>query len=124
MVILHRKSNPDVNAFMSANDISSYEQLDAYFFENRVSLLDSLNSKYIVDEEAFLYNATLPKSTVVEMRKVGGFDALAEVGFFFPHNKKKKNCWLLVDQRWHVRNLLRLLVLERPGDWRRLGKIL
>jgi hypothetical protein len=90
MVILHRKSNPDVNAFMSANDISSYEQLDAYFFENRVSLLDSLNSKYIVDEEAFLYNATLPKSTVVEMRKVGGFDALAEVGFFFPHNKKKK----------------------------------
>jgi hypothetical protein len=90
MVIPHRKSNPDVNAFMSANDISSYEQLDAYFFENTVSILDSLSSKYLVQQEAFLYGATLPKSTVVQVMKLG-LDVLAAVGFFFPHDKKKKN---------------------------------
>jgi hypothetical protein len=123
MVILHRKSNPDVNAFMSDNDISSYEQLDSYFFQRKISLLDSLSSKYIIQEEAFLHGATLPKSTVIQVRKIGGLNTLAAVGFFFPHDKKK-NCSLLGDQSWHVRNLLRLLVLERPVHWQRLGKVL
>jgi hypothetical protein len=91
LVILHRKSNPDVNAFMSDNDISSYQQLDAYFFQNMLSFLDTLNSKYIVGEEVFLHGVTLPNNTPVHVRKVGGLDALAAVGFFFPHKRQRKS---------------------------------
>ncbi|CAH1363801.1 unnamed protein product, partial [Tenebrio molitor] len=87
------KSNPDVNAFMSANDISSYEQLDAYFFENTVSILDSLSSKYLVQQEAFLYGATLPKSTVVQVMKLGldVLAALTKADMFGIYS----GCWLL-----------------------------
>jgi hypothetical protein len=75
---------------MSDNDISSYEQLDAYFFQNMLSLLDTLNSKYIVESEAFLNGVTLPNNTPVLVRKVGGLDALAAVGFLFPHKRQRK----------------------------------
>jgi hypothetical protein len=53
---------------MSDNDISSYQQLDAYFFQNMLSLLDTLNAKYIVESEAFLYGVTLPNNTPVLVR--------------------------------------------------------
>jgi N-acetyl-beta-hexosaminidase len=53
MVILHRRSNPDIKAFMSDNNMSSYEQLGNYFFQNVIKLLDSLNSKFLVWEEVF-----------------------------------------------------------------------
>jgi hexosaminidase len=75
---------------MSDNDISSYEQLDSYFFQNMLSLLDTLNSKYIVGEEAFLNGVYLPNNTPVHVRKGGGLDALAAVGFFFPHKRQRK----------------------------------
>jgi hexosaminidase len=75
---------------MSDNDISSYQQLDAYFFQNMLSLLDTLNSKYIVESEAFLYGVTLPNNTPVLVRRTGGLDALAAVGFFFPHKRQRK----------------------------------
>jgi hexosaminidase len=97
------KSNPDVNAFMSDNDISSYEQLDSYFFQNMLSLLDTLNSKYIVGEEAFLNGVYLPNNTPVHVRKGGGLDALAALtkagnsGIY-------SGCWYLDD-------------LSSGGDW-------
>jgi hexosaminidase len=89
MVILHRKRNPDVKAFMSDNNISSYEQLANYFFQNVISLLDSLNSKYLVWEEVFLNGVTLPNNTTIHVRADGGFDTLAAVSFFFPHKRQK-----------------------------------
>jgi hexosaminidase len=97
------KSNPDVNAFMSDNDISSYQQLDSYFFQNMLSLLDTLNSKYIVGEEAFLNGVYLPINTPVHVRKGGGLDALAALtkagnsGIY-------SGCWYLDD-------------LSNGGDW-------
>jgi hypothetical protein len=82
LVILHRKSNPDVNAFMADNDISTYEQLESYFIQNVVNLLDTLDSKYLVWEEVFLNGVTLPNSTVVHVWRGGGLETLAAVGFF------------------------------------------
>jgi hexosaminidase len=77
LVILHRESNPDVKAFMVNNDISSKGQLESYFFQNVVSLLDSLSSKYIAGEEMFLNGVTLPDNTAVHVRNPGAFDTLA-----------------------------------------------
>jgi hexosaminidase len=91
LVILHRKSNPDVNAFMADNDISTYEQLESYFIQNVVNLLDTLDSKYLVWEEVFLNGVTLPNSTVVHVWRGGGLETLAAVGFFFLHERQKMN---------------------------------
>jgi hypothetical protein len=89
LVILHRESNPDVKAFMVNNDISSKGQLESYFFQNVVSLLDSLSSKYIAGEEMFLNGVTLPDNTAVHVRNPGAFDTLAAVDFFFPHERQR-----------------------------------
>jgi hexosaminidase len=89
MVILHRRSNPDIKAFMSENNMSSYGQLGNYFFQNVIRLLDSLNSKFLVWEEVFLNGVTLPNNAVIHVREDGGFDTLAAVSFFFPHERQK-----------------------------------
>jgi hexosaminidase len=88
------KRNPDVKAFMSDNNISSYEQLANYFFQNVISLLNSLNSKYLVWEEVFLNGVTLPNNTTIHVRADGGFDTLAAVtkaGKFGVYS----GCWYL-----------------------------
>jgi hypothetical protein len=66
---------------MSDNDISSYEQLEIYFIQNVMSLLDSFSSKYLVGEDAFLKGATLPSAAVIQVWRGGGLDTLAAVGF-------------------------------------------
>jgi hypothetical protein len=82
LVILHRENNPDVQAFMSDNDISSREELDGYFFLKVVSILDSLNAKYITVEQTYFNTLTLSNSTVVQVWWAAGLDSLAAVGFF------------------------------------------
>jgi hexosaminidase len=88
------QSNPDVNAFMADNDISSYKQLVSYFFQNVVNLLDSLGSKFLVWEEVYFNGAPLPNNTVVQLRKGHGLYNLATVtsaGKFVVHS----SCWYL-----------------------------
>jgi hexosaminidase len=88
------RSNPDIKAFMSENNMSSYGQLGNYFFQNVIRLLDSLNSKFLVWEEVFRNGVTLPNNAVIHVREDGGFDTLAAVtkaGKFGVYS----TCWYL-----------------------------
>jgi hexosaminidase len=99
------KSNPDVNAFMADNDISTYEQLESYFIQNVVNLLDTLDSKYLVWEEVFLNGVTLPNSTVVHVWRGGGLETLAAA--------TKAGKFGLYSSCWYLDGLV------SGGDWER-----
>jgi hypothetical protein len=68
----YRKSNPDLTAFMAANDLASYEKLENYFIQHVVDILDGLGSNYLVWEEVFVNGVDLPESTVVHVWKFNG----------------------------------------------------
>jgi hypothetical protein len=74
-----RKSNPDLTAFMAANDLASYEKLENYFIQNVVDILDGLGSNYLVWEEVFVNGVDLPDSTVVHVWRDGGPATLKQV---------------------------------------------
>jgi hexosaminidase len=73
------ENNPDVQAWMSDNNLSSSAELNGYFFLNVASILDSLNAKYITVEQTYFNALTLPNSTVVQVWWADGLESLASL---------------------------------------------
>lgn len=65
---------------MEENKISSYEELESYFIQNVVDILNSLNTNYLVWEEVFVNGVDLPNNTVVHVWKDNGLSTLKKVG--------------------------------------------
>lgn len=72
-------SNPGVNKFVQDRGFRTYEQLESYFIQNVVDLLDELQSKYLVWEEVFVNGAQIPKTTIVHVWRNGGLETLNKV---------------------------------------------
>ncbi|EFA07069.1 beta-hexosaminidase subunit alpha [Tribolium castaneum] len=97
------KSNPDVSNFMKQNNFSTYEQLESYFIQHVVDILDNLSSKYLVWEEVFVNGVELPNSTVVHVWKDNGLSTL--------NNVIKAGKYGLYSSCWY------LSVLHSGSDW-------
>jgi hexosaminidase len=90
------ESNPQVVAWMAANNIASFEALESYYVQRVITLVDSLGKSVVGWQEIFDNNLTLPSATVVtawkggaaagpeEMAKIttGGFRALLSAGWY------------------------------------------
>jgi hexosaminidase len=98
------KSNPDLTAFMAANDLASYEKLENYFIQHVVDILDGLGSNYLVWEEVFVNGVDLPESTVVHVWKFNGGPATL-------NQVTKAGKYALYSSCWYLSNL------HSGGDW-------
>ena len=90
------ESNPQVVAWMAANNVASFEALESYYVQRVITLVDSLGKSVVGWQEIFDNNLTLPPATVVtawkggaaagpeEMAKIttGGFRALLSAGWY------------------------------------------
>ena len=90
------KSNPDINAWMAAKGWMDYAQLENYYVQRLIDLIDGLGKTVIGWQELFDNNLTLPAETVVvawkggaaagpdEMHKItaGGHKALLSAGWY------------------------------------------
>lgn len=74
-----RESNPEIAQFMSANNITNYTEVESYFIQKLLSIVDNLNVNYVVWEEVFDNGITLPNSTLVHVWKTGDLETLSKV---------------------------------------------
>ncbi|RZC35144.1 beta-hexosaminidase subunit alpha-like [Asbolus verrucosus] len=99
------QSNADIAAFMTLNNMTDYSQLESYFIQKVVDLLNDLQAKYLVWEEVFVNGVDIPNSTVVHVWRGNGFstlDTVTKAGKFGLFS----SCWYL-DQ------------LANGGDWQK-----
>ncbi|KAJ3648008.1 hypothetical protein Zmor_019845 [Zophobas morio] len=97
------QNNPDVGTFMGENNIATYKELESFYIQHVVDILDNLESQYLVWEEVFVNGVVLPNSTVVHVWKNNGLTTLRSV---VQAGKRAvySSCWYLSD-------------LQSGGDW-------
>jgi hypothetical protein len=90
------ESNPLVVAWMAANNVSSFEQLESYYVQRIINIVDALGKSVVAWQEVFDNGLELPPATVVtawkggaaagpeEMARItkGGFRALLSAGWY------------------------------------------
>jgi hexosaminidase len=63
------KSNPEIVKFMARNSISTFEQLESFYFGRLLKIVGNLDRKYIVWQEVFDNRVELDPSTIINVWK-------------------------------------------------------
>ncbi|CAH1787941.1 unnamed protein product, partial [Owenia fusiformis] len=63
------KSNPNITEFMSQNGMTGYNQLEQYYAQKLLNIMEELGSKYMIWQEPIDNNVTLQKDAIVNVWK-------------------------------------------------------
>ncbi|XP_065215938.1 beta-hexosaminidase subunit beta-like isoform X2 [Planococcus citri] len=107
------KSNENISKYMEINNISSYEQLDAYYIDRLLNITNEIKAKAIVWEEVFDNNVPLRKDTIIQVWRYANHPELYYKKLF---NVTDDGYPALLSGCWYLDSL------ANGGDWEKFYK--
>lgn len=108
------KSNPQVGEFMQAHGMVEYSELEQYYVEKAIALVQELGYRYIVWQDPVDNGVTLASDSIVSVWKDTNLDSAMEPWQDYIERVAKKNYQIILSACWY----LNYINYPYPGyDW-------